>query len=54
MLILNIVSWMLVSLAVVVFIDAKLRKVECAGRWALKMLVNPFALRKYFAVRNNK
>jgi len=42
-------AWMVLVLWV--FVDGKKRNVEGAGKWALKMLLNPFAVRKYMKLR---
>ena len=51
-LIINVMGLAVVILAVVVFIDAKRNNVEKKVKWALLMLINPFALKKYLNIRN--
>ena len=43
------ILWM--ALIIWVFVDGKKRGVEGAGKWAMKMLLNPFAVRKYMKLR---
>jgi len=53
--VLDILNWVLMAglvvLSVWVYQDASARRVEKRFKWALLMLVNPFALRKYLKLR---
>lgn len=55
MLLLDILNWVmlvgLVGLSLWVWQDASARRVEKKWKWALLMLVNPFALKKYMKLR---
>ena len=53
-LVINIVGFVLLALAIWVFIDATRNKVEKRMKWALQMLINPFAIRRYLKARNSK
>lgn len=37
-----------------VYVDGKKNGVEKAGKWAMKLLLNPFAVRKYMRVRGSQ
>ena len=52
--ILNVASVMMVLLSIWVFIDGKKNQIEKSMKWALLMLVNPFAIKKYLKIRNEQ
>jgi len=51
----NVINWVMtlvwVALVIWVYADGKKNGVEKAGKWALTMLWNPFAVKKYMKIR---